>query len=402
MISLNNVRFVATKELLEFIRDWRTIMAIILIPLFLFPVLAFLLPVLVASEMAELSEYSINLEIQGEDPPEYWLDELSNQSFNLSFSELPDLDILTDESSNSSLTDELDLILRFRHVNNTTQYAIIFDSTSELSMEGRSRLLGVLNSWENLEIERRISEAGLEPETTLNPLVFNGSISSSNVASEGEQSGLALSLIVPFVLTIWTASIAMQPSIDMTAGERERGTMEALLGLPMSRFEIMLGKWGAVSTIAGIGVVFQILGLLFAINVLAQTDVFGLPQLDLLSIVLLVISVFMLSLIVVAFELALAMGAKSVKEAGTILAPMLLIITIPALLTTVINLEGIESFWFAIPILNLLLAMRELLINELNFIHILTWIFSSLFYASISIFYASKQFSREDIVITQS
>ena len=59
MISLNNVKFVATKELLEFVRDWRTIMAIILIPLFLFPVLAFLLPVLVASEMAELSEYSI-------------------------------------------------------------------------------------------------------------------------------------------------------------------------------------------------------------------------------------------------------------------------------------------------------------------------------------------------------
>ena len=352
--------------------------------------------------MAELSEYSINLEIQGEDSPEYWLDELSNQSFNLSFAELPDLEILTDESANSSLTDEFDLILRFRQVNNTTQYAIIFDSTSELSMEGRNRLLGVLNSWEILEIERRISEAGLEPETTLNPLVFNGSVSSSNVASDGEQSGLALSLIVPFVLTIWTASIAMQPSIDMTAGERERGTMEALLGLPMSRFEIMLGKWGAVSTIAGIGVLFQILGLLFAINVLAQTDVFGLPQLDLLSIVLLIISVFMLSLIVVAFELALAMGAKSVKEAGTILAPMLLIITIPALLTTVINLEGIENFWFAIPILNLLLAMRELLINELNIIHIFTWTFSSLLYASFSIFYASKQFSREDIVITQS
>ena len=106
----------------------------------------------------------------------------------------------------------------------------------------------------------------------------------------------------------------MQPSIDMTAGERERGTMEALLGLPLSRFEIMLGKWGAVSTIAGIGVVFQIAGLLFAINVLAQTDVFGIPELSLYTIFLLLIAVLLLSLIIVAFELALAMGAKALKR----------------------------------------------------------------------------------------
>ena len=71
---------------------------------------------------------------------------------------------------------------------------------------------------------------------------------------------------------------------------------------------------GAVSTIAGIGVVFQIAGLLFAINVLAQTDVFGIPELSVYSIFLLLIAVLLLSLIIVAFELALAMGAKSAKR----------------------------------------------------------------------------------------
>ena len=167
--------------------------------------------------------------------------------------------------------------------NDTYEFAIIFDSTSELSMEARTRLIEVLSDWEDNEVKERIENAGLDADSTLNPLVYNGSISESNTASQGEQSGLALSLIVPLVLTIWTASIAMQPSIDMTAGERERGTMEALLGLPLSRFEIMLGKWGAVSTIAGIGVFFQIAGLLFAINVLAQTDVFGIPELSIVA-----------------------------------------------------------------------------------------------------------------------
>ena len=86
----------------------------------------------------------------------------------------------------------------------------------------------MLSTWEEKGVKERIEDAGLEAEATLNPLVYNGSVSESNTASQGEQSGQALSLIVPLVLTIWTASIAMQPSIDMTAGERERGTMEAL------------------------------------------------------------------------------------------------------------------------------------------------------------------------------
>ena len=330
--------------------------------------------------------------------------ELNNSSINLSYASLPDVDFLSNSSNTSEKfqSGDLDAILRVRLANDTYEFAIIFDSTSELSMEARARLIEVLTEWEENEVKERIENAGLDAEATLNPLVYNGSISESNTASQGEQSGQALSLIIPLVLTIWTASIAMQPSIDMTAGERERGTMEALLGLPLSRFEIMLGKWGAVSTIAGIGVVFQIAGLLFAINVLAQTDVFGIPELSLYTIFLLLIAVLLLSLIIVAFELALAMGAKSAKEAGTILAPMLIFITIPALLTSVINLEGIESFWFAVPILNLLLAMRELLVNEIDIVHALIWITSSIFYASLSILYASRQFNREDLVITQS
>ena len=88
-------------------------------------------------------------------------------------------------------------------------------------MEARARLIEVLSDWEDNEVKKRIEGAGLDADSTLNPLVYNGSVSESNTASQGEQSGQALSLIVPLVLTIWTASIAMQPSIDMTAGERK-------------------------------------------------------------------------------------------------------------------------------------------------------------------------------------
>ena len=91
---------------------------------------------------------------------------------------------------------------------------------------------------------------------------------------------MLLSLFIPFVLAIWTASAAVQPSIDMTVGERERGTLESLLSLPLSRSELLLGKWLAVVSITAVGVTLQITGLLFGIAYLAS-DFIDVPSLSL-------------------------------------------------------------------------------------------------------------------------
>ena len=53
--AFGRVRTIAKKELVEFVRDWRTILAILVIPLLLFPILFILFPLLLASEAAELN-----------------------------------------------------------------------------------------------------------------------------------------------------------------------------------------------------------------------------------------------------------------------------------------------------------------------------------------------------------
>ena len=73
---------------------------------------------------------------------------------------------------------------------------------------------------------------GLDVDETLDPLRWSGEVTQSDTATSGEQAGMALSLFIPLVLAVWTFSSAIQPSIDMTAGERERGTLEALLVYP--------------------------------------------------------------------------------------------------------------------------------------------------------------------------
>ena len=403
--SFLRVRAIAKKEVVEFTRDWRTIIAIIVIPLLMFPLLFILFPVLLESETAELDALELSIVIQTDGLPENLAENISLSSMDYSIELLPNLTSLSEPGQDLERVrnSSTDAILRFESNEDVWDFAILHLSTSERSNEARNRLLITLSEWESSEIRVRIVEGGMDVNTTLDPLRWDGEVSSGDVATSGEQSGMILSMFIPLVLAIWTYSSAIQPSIDMTAGERERGTLEALLCLPCTRMELLFGKWLAVATITGVGVLLQIFGLLFAIGYLASSSSFiGVPQLSMISIGLIVLSIMLFAIMVVAFELALAMRSHSVKEAGSILAPALMLILFPALFTQVINLDGIEGFWFAIPVVNILLALRELLMNRVITEHVLIWGISSVVYASLAAYYASRQFNREDIVTSLS
>lgn len=398
------IRAIAKKELVEFVRDWRTILAILVIPLLMFPLLFILFPLLLASEAAELEAMSVDVLVQADEIPLELGLLLNNSTLNITYEPLPVLDQLSNPSGSETVlrNGSYDVVVRLQTNGTIVEYAVLYLSTSEQSLEARSRTFEVLLTWEENETVRRIDAAGLDADETLDPLRWNGDVSQSDVATQGEQAGMALSLFIPLVLAVWTFSSAIQPSIDMTAGERERGTLEALLGLPCSRMELLFGKWLAVATITGAGVLLQVAGLLFAIGYLATSDVISAPSVSLTALVFLCLAVLLFAIMVVAFELALAMRSHSVKEAGSILGPAVLIILFPALFTQVINLDGIETFWFAIPVVNVLLALRELLMNRIVYSHVLVWLLSSTFYALAAAYYAARQFKREDIVTSLS
>lgn len=398
------VRTIAKKELVEFVRDWRTILAILVIPLLMFPLLFILFPLLLASEAAELEAIEVDIVVQSDSIPEELGLLFENATLNIVYEPLPDLEFLStpDGDQERLRNGSIDAILRLQMNDTILEYAVLYLSTSEQSLEARSRTFDALGAWEQNETVRRIDAAGLDANQTLDPLRWNGDIAQSDVATQGEQAGMALSLFIPLVLSVWTFSSAIQPSIDMTAGERERGTLEALLGLPCSRMELLMGKWLAVATITGVGVLLQVAGLLFAIGYLATSDIISAPSVSLTALAFLCLAVLLFAIMVVAFELALAMRSHSVKEAGSILGPAVLIILFPALFTQVINLDGIETFWFAIPVVNVLLALRELLMNRIVYTHVAVWLVSSTLYALAAAYYAARQFKREDIVTSLS
>ena len=402
--SLKFIKTIAKKEVIEFVRDWRTLLALVVIPLLIFPALFIALPLLLQSEAAELDALDLEIVWQGDIDDE--LNEMfRNESLIIAYEQLPvEISNLSDigEDMSRLRSQDANAIFRLVEENDSWSFSVLYLSTSEASNEARERILLSLQIWESNVVNGTLVEAGLDPEITLDPVTWDGSVASADAATRGEQAGLALSLFIPMVIAIWTASSAIQPSIDMTAGERERGTLEALLCLPCTRMQLLAGKWLAVATITSAGVALQIGGLLFAITFLSAASIIGVPSISFASIMLLTGAVLIFAVMVVAFELALAMRSHSVKEAGSLLGPAILFIIFPALFTQVINLDGIESWWFCIPLVNILLAMRELLLDRIIFEHILVWIISSVFYAALAAWFAARQFKREDLVASIS
>ena len=406
--QLSRVWTVASKELLDFIRDWRTLVALVLIPLLIFPLFFIALPIFLQGEMSELDYYSLNLEVQiadGDELPEqliqpfidsnlnYTIENLDSGLANLSVSGV-DANRLRDGTPH--------VILRLQQTETNSSeswnYAILYDATSELSSEGNSRMRDIIFDWEQEIIGLTLAEVNLTKQEALDPIHWDGDFSNANVATSAQSAGFALSMFIPMIVAIWTATSAIQPSIDLTAGERERGTMEALLCTPANRVELLYGKWVAVGVVAGTSVLFQLAGLLFAVAFLIPSDIFGVPTLSIWSIASLLLSVLLFAVFVVAVELALAVRAHSVKEAGTVLGPIVIAFIVPAMFAQFVNLEGIEWWWFVAPIFNVCLAMREALLDIIDLSHIALWLGSSLFYAFVAVTWAARQFQREDLV----
>ena len=82
---------IAKKELVEFVRDWRTIVAILVIPLLMFPVLFILFPLLLESEAAELQSMEVDIVVQADDLPEGLYHAFNGSSLGITYEPMPQL-----------------------------------------------------------------------------------------------------------------------------------------------------------------------------------------------------------------------------------------------------------------------------------------------------------------------
>jgi sodium transport system permease protein len=222
-----------------------------------------------------------------------------------------------------------------------------------------------------------------------------------NVAAAEKVTGNILGYILPYMVIIFCLTGAMPPAIDLTAGEKERGTMETIIASPAGRVEIVLGKFLVVA-LAGIVAAALVLTS-FSVFVIAGAGLIGrINKSFILSIsgpamVTVFVMILPLAVMFAAVLMAIALKAKSYREAQTQIAPLLFVAILPAVASTIPGLELTPKLAL-VPILNMSLAAKEIFAGQHPWKMVGLIFGSTCVYAGLALRIAVRQFHREDII----
>jgi sodium transport system permease protein len=248
-------------------------------------------------------------------------------------------------------------------------------------------------------VARRLAERHL-PEKLAAPF----EIRKANVATPERVSGNLIGMILPYVVIVMCMTGAIYPAIDLTAGEKERGTMETLLCSPAARTDLVLGKGLVVLTVslatACLSLSSNGAAVLLLKQLLPATLANGHPlPLAIAPSNFLAVLVMMLPLALFFSGAMVAVGlySRSAKEANSYLQPLIICTAIPA---AVAALPGVElNYALAlVPVLNVSMAGREIMSGLFHWNYIAVVFGSMCLYAAAAVAVAVALFKREDVL----
>lgn len=395
------------KELRETLRDRRTIITLLAMPILLYPLLGLGFRFLALQQsLDDQLEYHLALSTEKE---ARWLIGVLQSGQQLvetnEDASQPDVQILMPEDES-----DFDLETMISESSADLGIKIEFNNNDQPPVVG-SPSVGVTlfqNSGSTLSrdaadfVETRLEAANIEMIKVLaqrNQDSFTVPISQSRVLLEPPETGSPILGLLPLVLLLMTVTGGVYPAIDLTAGERERNTLETLMALPVPRFRLLLAKYIAVVTVTM---------LTGAMNLIAMSVTLYALQLDqtllgdggftfgLLLKLFLVLTAF--ALFYAAVLLLLTSSAKSFKEAQAYLIPLLLLSIAPGL---VILMPGwsVSHLTAAIPLVNMLLLAKELLEGTAPFLPALAAVISTVLYGIAALALAARVFGNDAVAV---
>jgi sodium transport system permease protein len=231
---------------------------------------------------------------------------------------------------------------------------LIYDSSRRDSGGQERRLSDMLHEYSSKQGAMRMVARGLPP-TLLLPVVVAARDQSTPESRAGMMFGM---LPYFFVLTVFLGGMYL--AIDLTAGERERQSLEPLFANPLPRWQLLLGKLGAICVFSLASLLITVVAFGVAGRFL-PTEKLGMA-LDLgLSfgwrVLLLMLPLVML---LAALQTLVAAFAKSYREAQTYLQILMFVPILPSMLLTFAPVKT-AGWMYAVPLLAQQLGITTLL-----------------------------------------
>ena len=397
---------VYTKELKELLRDKKTLMFVVLLPVLIFPII-FAIVAFIGTQAALDADQKVNtyVIINGEYAQEFTDKVFYHKSFELyngskTFNTIEDLkagvtagdiDMGIYLPSNAVKTLDSGEQSKWQVVfNDAKSINYLFDRVKELAQE-----------YSDVLQADKLKSFGIA-ESAYKAILGPIEVVKVDTADKRENLGEKIGAYLPYLLIPLVLMGATYPAIDLGAGEKERGTLETLLLTPITRTELVLGKFITLLTtsIASTTITIVSMGCWVAVALtFADLDfiktAFGtLAVSDLLMIFLLLLP---LAAIFSSLALAISIYARTFKEAQNYMQPLSMVVFFPIIISIMPNMELTAKTAF-IPVTNVALAIKDIIKGTVDYTFVGLIFLATALIAGALLAFCVKWFNREDVL----
>lgn len=254
-----NTLVVWAKELLDTFRDRRTLFAMVFGPVLLMPLFVLLPQKLIQRQMASAQASQVRVAVAGAENGPQLMD------FLRASGEVELIEVADPEAAVRAKEAEVGLIVPAGFEERLAQggsseVSVLADEAKFTYGSQSSRVQGLVQAYAGNVVTERLRAQGLDP-ALLSPV----EIVSINVANPQQMGGAFLAMMLPMFIVLWSLVGGMYTAIDVTAGEKERLTLEPLLGTPAVRLQVVLGKLLAVITTSLIALILAVGSMLVSV-----------------------------------------------------------------------------------------------------------------------------------------
>lgn len=407
-MNARQVFTVYAKELTDTLRDRRTLMSMFVVPTLLIPVIFFAFGAFTTKIVRKArSETQAIMVIGGEDSPGIRAALASHPKLKI----VPTTSDFRNRISEKTLRAAVEIPQGFDQAIAEGRPA----SVKIFTYEGELRSGLAANELDRFfrDYREKLILSKLEKRRIPRSILKPFDITRQNVAPPEKVGGNLIGGLIPCVIILLSFSGAMYPAMDLTAGEKERGTMETLLCSPVGRREIALGKFFMVLTASLATVVLSALStavtlgagvVLFARDAMAAVAQgaggaarSALPAIDPTGFLLALAMVLPLAVLFSSGLIALSLFAKSYKEAQSYVSPLVIVVLLPAMLATLPGVD-LNATLACVPILNVALLCKELVSGVFNWGYISLIFISTSVFAALGLILAERMFNRESVL----
>lgn len=410
--NFNKISVIFSHELKYLLRDKTTLFMMVLLPIIIYPLISVVSAYMFVKSSDSVKRSVTKVAVSRDEKP--FIDALKRDFGRAGIRYDIRVERLSTEEVQSAIVQKdlsayIEIAVGFAEKTadgKSSEIIIKYDLSNDKSNFARAEIFNAVRNYREELVDRNIEKLNIPPA-----LIYPFDITGVNIASPSRMGDSFLARILPMIIIMFATLGAFYPAIDVTAMEKERGTLETLLLAPLGALDIMFGKFLAVFCLT----MFSILINLASISLTATHGFFVIQKIasasrlaDMVNFsispsAVIAIFVFMVpaACIMSALMMQIAIFARNFKEAQNYMTPVLLVFMLPPMVSLLpgYSLNASNAF---IPIVNLTLLMKGMLTGDYQLSHALIAFFVNLALSVITLVAAAKTFSSEQVLFRPS